>query len=110
MKEEALKLADELEALHQYVPSEAPAMIRRLVEQYVDKNEKHRHEPVAYRGYDTQQKKWRLYLKELAPPNAEPLYSEYEHFKEMVAICVHCAKDLGIEWEDPDERESKESN
>jgi hypothetical protein len=31
MKEEALKLADELEALHQYVPSEAPAMIRRLV-------------------------------------------------------------------------------
>jgi hypothetical protein len=33
MKEEALKLADELEALHQYVPSEAPAMIRRLVEE-----------------------------------------------------------------------------
>jgi hypothetical protein len=31
MKEEALKLADELDALHQYVPSEAPAMIRRLV-------------------------------------------------------------------------------
>lgn len=31
MKEEALKLADELEVLHQYVPSEAPAMIRRLV-------------------------------------------------------------------------------
>jgi len=30
---EALKLADELEALHQYVPSEAPAMIRRLVEE-----------------------------------------------------------------------------
>ena len=30
-KEEALKLADELDALHQYVPSEAPAMIRRLV-------------------------------------------------------------------------------
>ena len=33
MKTEALKLADELEALHQYVPSEAPAMIRRLVEE-----------------------------------------------------------------------------
>lgn len=33
MKEEALKLADELEALHQYVPSEAPAMIRRLAEE-----------------------------------------------------------------------------
>lgn len=33
MKEEALKLADELDALHQYVPSEAPAMIRRLVEE-----------------------------------------------------------------------------
>ncbi len=31
MKEEALKLADELDELHQYVPSEAPAMIRRLV-------------------------------------------------------------------------------
>lgn len=31
MKNEALKLADELDALHQYVPSEAPAMIRRLV-------------------------------------------------------------------------------
>ena len=33
MKNEALKLADELDALHQYVPSEAPAMIRRLVEE-----------------------------------------------------------------------------
>lgn len=33
MKEEALKLADELDALHQYVPSEAPVMIRRLVEE-----------------------------------------------------------------------------
>ena len=33
MKEEALKLADELDALHQYVPSEAPAMIRRLVDE-----------------------------------------------------------------------------
>ena len=33
MKEEALKLADELDALHQYVPSEAPTMIRRLVEE-----------------------------------------------------------------------------
>jgi hypothetical protein len=33
MKEESLKLADELDALHQYVPSEAPAMIRRLVEE-----------------------------------------------------------------------------
>ena len=33
MKEEALKLADELDKLHQYVPSEAPAMIRRLVEE-----------------------------------------------------------------------------
>jgi hypothetical protein len=31
LKDEALKLADELDALHQYVPSEAPAMIRRLV-------------------------------------------------------------------------------
>jgi hypothetical protein len=31
VKDEALKLADELDALHQYVPSEAPAMIRRLV-------------------------------------------------------------------------------
>lgn len=51
MKEEALKLADELEALHQYVPSEAPAMIRSLVEQYVDKNENHRHEPVIPEGY-----------------------------------------------------------
>jgi hypothetical protein len=38
MKEEALKLADELDALHQYVPSEAPAMIRRLVEE-LDKQE-----------------------------------------------------------------------
>ena len=37
-KEEALKLADELDALHQYVPSEAPAMIRRLVEE-LDKAE-----------------------------------------------------------------------
>ncbi len=33
MKEEALKLADELDALHQYVPTEAPVMIRRLVEE-----------------------------------------------------------------------------
>ena len=33
MKEEALKLADELDGLHQYVPSEAPAMIRRIVEE-----------------------------------------------------------------------------
>ena len=33
MKKEALKLADELDSLHQYVPSEAPAMIRRLVEE-----------------------------------------------------------------------------
>jgi len=33
MKTEALKLADELEALHQYVPSEAPTTIRRLVEE-----------------------------------------------------------------------------
>lgn len=33
MINEALKLADELDALHQYVPSEAPAMIRRLVEE-----------------------------------------------------------------------------
>ena len=33
MKEEALKLDEELDALHQYVPSEAPAMIRRLVEE-----------------------------------------------------------------------------
>lgn len=33
MKEEALKLADELDKLHQYVPSEAPAMIRRLVKE-----------------------------------------------------------------------------
>jgi hypothetical protein len=39
MKTEALKLADELEALHQYVPSEAPAMIRRLVEE-LDKQSK----------------------------------------------------------------------
>lgn len=31
MKEEALKLANELDAFHQYVPSEAPNMIRRLV-------------------------------------------------------------------------------
>jgi hypothetical protein len=31
VKDEALKLADELDALRQYVPSEAPAMIRRLV-------------------------------------------------------------------------------
>jgi hypothetical protein len=38
MKEEALKLADELEALHQYVPSEAPVMIRRLVEELDEKN------------------------------------------------------------------------
>jgi len=33
MKEEALKLADELDVLHQYVPSEAPNMIRKLVEE-----------------------------------------------------------------------------
>lgn len=33
MKEEALNLADELDKLSQYVPSEAPAMIRRLVEE-----------------------------------------------------------------------------
>jgi hypothetical protein len=38
MKEKALKLADELDALHQYVPSEAPAMIRRLVEELDEKN------------------------------------------------------------------------
>jgi hypothetical protein len=37
MKTEALKLADELDALHQYVPSEAPAMIRRLVDE-LDRN------------------------------------------------------------------------
>lgn len=34
MKEEALKLANELDDLHQYVPSEAPLMIRELVEEY----------------------------------------------------------------------------
>lgn len=33
MKEEALNLADELDKLSQYVPSEAPNMIRRLVEE-----------------------------------------------------------------------------
>ena len=38
MRTEALKLADELDALHQYVPSEAPAMIRRLVEELDEKN------------------------------------------------------------------------
>ena len=38
MKEKALKLADELDALHQYVPSEAPAMIRRLVEELDKQN------------------------------------------------------------------------
>ena len=38
MKEEALKLANELDALHQYVPSEAPDMIRRLVEELDEKN------------------------------------------------------------------------
>jgi hypothetical protein len=40
MKEEALKLADELDALHQYVPSEAPDMIRRLVEELDKQKEK----------------------------------------------------------------------
>lgn len=40
MKEEALKLADELDALHQYVPSEAPVMIRRLVEELDKQKEK----------------------------------------------------------------------
>ena len=40
MKEEALKLADELDKLSQYVPSEAPAMIRRLVEE-LDKPHKY---------------------------------------------------------------------
>jgi pheromone shutdown protein TraB len=39
MKTEALKLADELDALHQYVPSEAPQMIRRLVDE-LDATEK----------------------------------------------------------------------
>lgn len=34
MKEEALKLANELDDLHQYVPSEAPLMIRELVDEY----------------------------------------------------------------------------
>ena len=43
MKNEALRLADELESLGQYVPSEAPAMIRRLVEE-LDKQG----EPVAW--------------------------------------------------------------
>lgn len=38
MKEEALKLADELDKLSQYVPSEAPAMIRKLVEELDEKN------------------------------------------------------------------------
>ena len=38
MKEEALKLADELDKLYQYVPSEASAMIRRLVEELDEKN------------------------------------------------------------------------
>jgi len=40
MRTEALKLADELEALHQYVPSEAPAMIRRLVEELENERRK----------------------------------------------------------------------
>ena len=40
MKTEALRLADELDALHQYVPSEAPDMIRRLVEE-LDKPHKY---------------------------------------------------------------------
>lgn len=40
MKEEALKLANELDALHQYVPSEAPAMIRRLVEELENERRK----------------------------------------------------------------------
>jgi hypothetical protein len=40
MKEEALKLADELDKLSQYVPSEAPDMIRRLVEE-LDKPHKY---------------------------------------------------------------------
>jgi hypothetical protein len=42
MKTEALKLADELEALHQYVPSEAPAMIRRLVEELEQTKQKYK--------------------------------------------------------------------
>ena len=44
MKEEALKLADELDALHQYVPSEAPAMIRRLVEELDKQEYRNKHE------------------------------------------------------------------
>jgi hypothetical protein len=38
MKNEALRLVDELESLGQYVPSEAPAMIRRLVEELDKQN------------------------------------------------------------------------
>lgn len=34
MINEALQLANELDDLHQYVPSEAPLMIRELVEEY----------------------------------------------------------------------------
>lgn len=44
MKEEALKLADELDALRQYVPSEAPAMIRRLVEELDKQEYRNKHE------------------------------------------------------------------
>jgi hypothetical protein len=62
MKTEALKLADELDELHQYVPSEAPAMIRRLVEE-LDKQSK----PVGV--YDG--KSLHIYTPQTKPFNEE---------------------------------------
>ena len=86
MKEEALKLADELEALHQYVPSEAPAMIRRLVEE-VDKQSK----PVGV--YDG--KSLHIYTPQTKPLSDEEIWELHqEHIDEIP--CGHSMKTIGF--------------
>lgn len=112
MKEKALKLADELEALHQYVPSEAPAMIRRLVEE-LDKQS----EPVAWiiqSKYGTPQLNWdaryrvrydstvvkQASIPLYTTPQTKPLSDEeiwelhQEHIDEIP--CGHSMKTIGF--------------
>ena len=103
MKEEALKLADELDKLYQYVPSEAPAMIRRLVEE-LDKQG----EPVAWMlTLPDGTHDWILdgngcegYIPLYTAPQTKPLSDEeiwelhQEHIDEIP--CGHSMKTIGF--------------
>lgn len=118
MKEEALKLADELEALHQYVPSEAPAMIRRLVQELDEKNYRileltkrykaltwndKQSEPVVYwdgKHFASREKSSLADIPLYTTPQTKPLSDEeiwelhQEHIDEIP--CGHSMKTIGF--------------